>query len=109
MCLIQIAQQGLIWEITQLDILFIIVYFMSWQVRIVPVSIGKIATTLQLAMVAAVLLAPEISSVVPGWIWFLRVLWWSAAGTAIIATLIYIRNGSRYIEQNEQENKTRET
>lgn len=88
---------------------FIIVYFLTLQVRIVPVLIGKIATTLQLAMVAAVLLAPEISSVVPGWIRLLRVLWWSAAGTAIIATLIYIRNGSRYIEQNEQENKTRET
>ena len=27
---------------------------------------------------------------------------WSAAGTAILATLIYIRNGSRYIEQYER-------
>jgi len=81
---------------------FIIIYFITFQVHIAPVLIGKIATFLQLSMVAAILLAPEISGFVPGWIWFLRVLWWSAAGTAILATLIYIRNGSRYIEQYEQ-------
>jgi len=81
---------------------FVVVYFTTTQVRIIPVSIGKIATALQLSMVAAILLAPEISILVPGWIWFLRVLWWSAAGTAIFATLIYIRHGSRYIEEYEQ-------
>jgi len=80
---------------------FLVVYFITFQVRIVPVLVGKIATTLQSSMVAGILLAPEISTFLPGWIWFLRVLWWSAAGTAILATLIYIRNGSRYIEQYE--------
>jgi len=89
---------------------FVVVYFTTMQVRIVPISIGKIATALQLSMVAAILLAPEISRFVPGWIWFLRTLWWSAAGTAILATLIYIRTGSRYIEGYEQssEVKTKE-
>ena len=81
---------------------FAIVYFITFQVRIVPVLIGKIATVLQLSMVAAILIAPEISVFLPGWIWFLRLLWWSAAATAILAALIYIRNGSRYIEQYEQ-------
>ena len=81
---------------------FVIVYFITSQVRIVPALIGKIASALQLLMIAAILLAPEISRFVPGWIWFLRVLWWSAAGTAILATLIYIRKGSRYIEEYEQ-------
>jgi len=81
---------------------FVIVYFITSQFLIAPVLIGKIATALQLSMVGAILLAPEISSFIPGWIWFLRFLWWSAAGTAILATLIYIRNGSRYIEQYEQ-------
>jgi len=84
---------------------FVIIYFITFQVRIIPVLIGKIATALQLSMVAAILIAPEISRFVPGWIWFLRALWWSAAGTAILATLIYIRNGSRYIEEYEQANK----
>jgi hypothetical protein len=53
-------------------------------------------------MVAGILLGPEFSIILPGWIWFLRVLWWSAAGTAILATLVYIRSGIRYIEEYEQ-------
>jgi len=81
---------------------FVIVYLITSQIRIAPVFIGKLATTLQLSMVAGILIAPEVSVVLPGWIWFLRVLWWSAASTAILTTLIYIRNGSRYIEQYEQ-------
>jgi CDP-diacylglycerol--glycerol-3-phosphate 3-phosphatidyltransferase len=83
---------------------FIIVYFITAEVRIIPEPIGKLATSLQLSMVAAVLVAPEVSAWVPGWIWLLRFLWWSAAATAIFATLIYIRTGSRYIEQYEQNN-----
>lgn len=80
---------------------FVIVYLITAQTRIAPVFMGKLATTLQLSMVTGVLIAPEVSAVLPGWIWFLRLLWWSAAATAIVATLIYIRNGSRYIEQYE--------
>ena len=82
---------------------FVIVYFITFQIRIVPVFIGKAATTLQLSMVAGILIAPEASHIIPGWIWFLRLLWWSAAATAIAATLVYIRNGIRYIEQYEQQ------
>jgi CDP-diacylglycerol--glycerol-3-phosphate 3-phosphatidyltransferase len=81
---------------------FVIVYLITSQIRIAPVFIGKLATTLQLSMVAGILIAPEVSVILPGWIWFLRFLWWSAAGTAILTTLIYIRNGSRYIEEYEQ-------
>jgi len=81
---------------------FIIVYLITLQIRIEPVFVGKAATILQLSMVAGILTAPEVTVVLPGWIWFLRFLWWSAAGTAICATLIYIRNGNRYIEQYEQ-------
>ncbi|MHC4221351.1 MAG: CDP-alcohol phosphatidyltransferase family protein [Planctomycetota bacterium] len=82
---------------------FVVVYFTTQQIKIIPAKIGKIATGLQLTMVASILIAPEASVWVPGWIWLLRVLWWSAAGTAILATLIYIRTGSRYIEQYEQQ------
>ncbi len=81
---------------------FTIIYFITSRIHIVPVFIGKLATTLQLSMVAGILSAPEVSGILSGWIGFLRILWWSAAGTAILATLIYIRNGSRYIEQYEQ-------
>lgn len=81
---------------------FVIVYLITSQIRVAPVFIGKLATTLQLSMVTGILIAPEVSDVLPGWGWFLWILWWSAAGTAILTTLIYIRNGSRYIEQYEQ-------
>ncbi|MFH1613927.1 MAG: CDP-alcohol phosphatidyltransferase family protein [Planctomycetota bacterium] len=82
---------------------FTIVFLMTAQARIVPVVVGKLACTLQLSMVAAILLAPEFSTVLPGWIWLLRTLWWSAAATAILATIIYIRNGNRYIEEFEEQ------
>ena len=81
---------------------FVIVYLITSKIHIAPVFIGKLATTLQLSMVAGILIGPEISRLLPGWIWFLRILWWSAAGTAILVTLIYIRDGSRYIEAYEQ-------
>ncbi len=85
-----------------LSIGFLIVYLLTSRLFIAPLFIGKVATTLQLSMVTGILIAPEVSGFLPGWIWFLRVLWWSAAGTAILTTLIYIRNGIRYIEQHEQ-------
>ena len=81
---------------------FVVVYLFTSQMRIQPAFIGKTATTLQLAMVSAILIAPEVSAFIPGWIWFLRVLWWSAFGTAICTMLVYIRNGSRYIAEYEQ-------
>jgi CDP-diacylglycerol--glycerol-3-phosphate 3-phosphatidyltransferase len=80
---------------------FLILYFMTLQVKIVPIFIGRLATVLQLTMVAAILIAPEASMYITGWIWFLRFLWWSAAATAIITTLVYIQSGTRYIEQFE--------
>jgi len=81
---------------------FLIVYFITSQVYIAPALIGKVANDMQLSMVAGILIAPEVSSFLPGWIWLLRILWWSAAGTAILATLIYLRMASQYIEKYEQ-------
>jgi cardiolipin synthase len=85
---------------------FIIVYLITSQTHIVPVFMGKLATALQLIMVAAVLVAPEASRVLPGYGWLVQALWWSAAGAAVLAALIYIRNGSRYIEQYERAHTT---
>jgi CDP-diacylglycerol--glycerol-3-phosphate 3-phosphatidyltransferase len=91
-----------------LSIGFVIIYFITSRLFIAPVFIGKIATTLQLSMVMGILIAPEVSAFAPGWIWFLRLLWWAAAGTAILTTLIYIRSGSHYIEQHEQKSASGE-
>ena len=88
---------------------FVIVYFITSKIFIAPAFVGKLATALQLSMVTGILIAPEVSAVLPGWIWFLRFLWWSAAGTAIIAILVYIRKGSRYIEEYEQKSVSQKT
>jgi CDP-diacylglycerol--glycerol-3-phosphate 3-phosphatidyltransferase/cardiolipin synthase len=81
---------------------FFILYLITSQTHVVPVFAGKLATALQLVMVAAVLVAPELSQVFPPYRWFVQVLWWVAGGAAVFAALIYIRNGSRYIEQYER-------
>jgi len=81
---------------------FVILHFLNFQVKPTPAMIGRIATVLQLTMVAAILIAPEMSKVLSGWRLFLIFLWWSAAGTAIITTLLYIRVGIQYIEEFEK-------
>lgn len=80
---------------------FVILQFLTFRVKPTPAAVGRIATVLQISMVAAILIAPEVSGIFAGWIWFLRFLWYGAAGTAIAATLIYIRAGTKYIEQFE--------
>ncbi len=112
-CLLLISKQGRVEEfplpslvvvlIISKDVVltlgFLTLYFFTSRIYVAPIFVGKVATALQLSMVAGILLGPEFSSFLPGWIWFLRVLWWSAAGTAVLALIIYIRNGVRYYEE----------
>ena len=81
---------------------FLVMYLITSHVHIVPVLAGKLATALQLSMVTAVLVAPDLAGVIPGYRGFVHVLWWSAAAAAVVAALVYIRNGSRYIENYER-------
>jgi cardiolipin synthase (CMP-forming) len=81
---------------------FLIAYFLTGKIRTVPAFAGKAATALQLSMVAGILIAPEVSTVLRWWVYFVQFLWWSSAGVAVVATLVYIRNGSKFIEQYEQ-------
>ncbi len=80
---------------------FIVIYFLTSQIHIEPQLIGKIGTFLQLSMVTAILIAPELTGLTNIWIYFMQFLWWTAATAAILTTLIYIRGGTRYIEQFE--------
>ena len=81
---------------------FLVMYLITSHAHIMPVFAGKVATTLQLSMVTAVLVAPDLAGVIPGYHGFVHVLWWSAAAAAVIAALVYIRDGSRYIEDYER-------
>lgn len=58
-----------------------------------PRAMGKAATALQLGMIAAVLLAPDLPPAA-AW-WMTRVLWWSAAAAAALAALDYLFLGLR--------------
>jgi len=81
---------------------FLVMYLITSRVHIVPVFAGKLATALQLTMVTAVLVGPDLVELIPGYRGFVHVLWWSAAAAAVVAALVYIRNGSRYIEDYER-------
>ncbi|MCD6392556.1 MAG: CDP-alcohol phosphatidyltransferase family protein [Planctomycetes bacterium] len=80
---------------------FLIIYLITSHIHIVPIFAGKAATVLQLSMVAAVLLAPDIHPHLPLWWYLARFLWWLAAVLAVVTTLVYIRGGIRYIEAFE--------
>jgi len=82
---------------------FVITYLITSHVHIVPVFAGKVGTVLQLSMVVAVLLAPDVGGRLPQWSYLARVLWWSAGALAVVSTFVYIRRGIGYIEQFEEE------
>lgn len=86
-----------------LSIGFGILYVLTSDAVVRPNFFGKASTMLQLLMVGAVLLGPEASDLLPRWGQFARVLWWSAATSAVLAALVYIRDGSRYIEAHERD------
>lgn len=81
---------------------FVIVYMVTGRIYVVPTIAGKASTVLQSIMVGCVLIAPEMAAALPGYRLWLSVLWWSAGAMAVLATLVYIRAGSRYIERFEQ-------
>ena len=78
---------------------FITLILFTSDLRIIPAVMGKTSTFLQLSMVIAILIAPEVSGYLAWWIYFVRILWVLTASAAILSTLIYIRAGKRYIEQ----------
>jgi len=78
---------------------FITLFLFTSDLRIVPAVMGKTSTFLQLTMVIAILIAPEVSGYLGWWAYFVRILWILTASAAILSTLIYIRVGKRYIEQ----------
>ena len=81
---------------------FIAFYYLTKKVKVVPNILGKFCTGIQLGMIGSVLVGPEFSGFVNFWAFIVKMLWVLSALTAFFATLIYIRNGSRYIEEFQQ-------
>ena len=77
---------------------FCLIYFMTSKAYIDPRWSGKWCTTLQLAMVIAVLLSPNL----PGILKLLpRILWWAASALAVTTVVNYFQLGRRFISQHE--------
>ena len=84
---------------------FIIIYLITSQMKIVPVAAGKISTSVQLSMVIAILISPEVAAVLPKFVYLPQILWWAATALAVVTVVIYTRNGTRYMNEYEQQQK----
>jgi len=84
---------------------FTIIYLVTSKIKIVPVFVGKITTALQLAMVLAILISPDAAPLWPDFLFFLRCLWWTTSAMAIFTMIVYTRNGTRYLNEFEQQQR----
>jgi cardiolipin synthase len=79
---------------------FVLIYLAVGRVFIAPSKVGKACTVVQLIMVVAVLLGPNL----PGLARHLpRILWWTASALAALTALNYVRIGQRYVAKVEQQ------
>ena len=83
---------------------FGVLYLITGRVFIQPRRLGKWCTTVQLALVLSILLWPSLppqAGKLP------EALWYAATALAILATLDYIRLGSRFLSATAAEGKVR--
>ena len=80
---------------------FTIIYLITSEVKIEPGRLGRLSTALQLAMVMAVLISPDVSAVWAGFKFMVAALWWSAAAMAVVTVIAYTRNGTRFLNEFE--------
>ncbi|HEX3050479.1 MAG TPA: CDP-alcohol phosphatidyltransferase family protein [Aggregatilineaceae bacterium] len=77
---------------------FFIIYFSTSKVFIKPSRPGKWCTAVQLGMIIAILLSPDLPQqleILP------RILWWLATALALLATVTYFQMGRRFIAHQE--------
>ncbi|KPK76029.1 MAG: hypothetical protein AMJ79_08675 [Phycisphaerae bacterium SM23_30] len=84
---------------------FVIIYLVTSEVTISPAKTGKLSTDLQLAMVIAILISPDVMRVFGGFKYVVHLLWWAAAAVAVATTIVYTRLGSRILNEYEQRQK----
>lgn len=84
---------------------FLIVYFVTGKTKITPDRSGKLSTLLQLSMVLAILISPDVMRFFAGFRYFVHMLWWAATASAILTVIQYTRQGSRYMAEHEQRQK----
>ncbi len=77
---------------------FGIIYLATSRVFIRPVPVGKVCTLVQLCMVIAILISPDLPAALKP---LPHVLWWLASLLAAAAIGIYFQVGMRFIAQHE--------
>jgi cardiolipin synthase (CMP-forming) len=82
---------------------FAIIYLGTSQIYISPQRSGKWCTTLQLAMITAVLLYPNLPASVA---WLPSALWWLASLFAVITVVHYYRIGRHFIAASVSHRET---
>ena len=78
----------------------LIIQFVTGRLTIRSSKLGRASTVAQLSMVLGILLSPDISllSSAVAW-WLTRVLWWSAAGLAILTLANYTRVAVKHLAE----------
>lgn len=81
---------------------FLVVYFVTSEVHIKPIFIGKFTSFLQSTMVVATLIAPEAVLKIGGWGVFVGILWYGVAGLAVVSTILYIQGSIAEVDEFEE-------
>lgn len=77
---------------------FCIIYFSTSKIFIRPMPAGKWCTVMQLCMVIAILISPDLPpalKMLPG------IFWWLASILAVLAVISYFQLGRRFLAQHE--------
>lgn len=81
----------------------VVLLSLAGRVDIRPRILGKASTVLQLAVVMATLLAPDIGKLGPAVIrWLLLSLWWSVTLVAVASCVDYVLEGVRQFKNRKQ-------
>ncbi len=80
-----------------------LIYLTTGEVFIHPRRAGKWCTALQLAMVVAVLLWPEMRRIHPVLGYLPDILWWSATAAALFAAVDYYRLGTVHVAEADHD------
>lgn len=86
---------------------FLVLKLFVEKVPVIPKPAGKLSTAIQLIMVLAILISPDIPW--QKWQFVMRSLWWSAAVAAAVAMLTYTRNGAKIIAHYELQQKNQQS
>jgi cardiolipin synthase len=82
---------------------FVVVYLVTDRFRVRPTALGKVCTVSQLAMVVAVLIAPDLNRLKADWGSALVLgMGWLAAGLSVLAVISYTRLGLSFVVREDK-------